>query len=155
MLVSASPDKSVLIWDTKKSSAGQKLLGHKDKVYCAKISEDDKLIASIGEGAELLIWDVAKAKEPIKRLDLKAAVGYDISWSNNGEYLFLTTIGGKTSAIDAKTLNVIDESSIDVNEHVKMEGVCANWKTLPGRVFSGCDNGLIVWYNFVHSKLKK
>lgn len=47
-LVSASPDKSVLIWDTKKSSAGQKLLGHSDKVYCAKISEDDKLIASIG-----------------------------------------------------------------------------------------------------------
>lgn len=62
MLVSASPDKSVLIWDTKKSTAGQRLLGHKDKVYCAKISEDDKLIASVGEGGELLVWDVAKTK---------------------------------------------------------------------------------------------
>lgn len=50
LLVSASPDKSILVWDTKKSSAGQKLLGHNDKVYCAKISEDDKLVASIGEG---------------------------------------------------------------------------------------------------------
>jgi len=47
-LVSGSPDKSVLIWDTKKASSAQKLLGHQDKVYCAKISEDDKLIASIG-----------------------------------------------------------------------------------------------------------
>jgi WD40 repeat protein len=62
LLVSASPDKTVLIWDTKKSSAGQKLIGHKDKVYCAKISENDKLIASVGEGGELLVWDVAKTK---------------------------------------------------------------------------------------------
>lgn len=62
LLVSASPDKTVLFWDTKKSSAGQKLIGHKDKVYCAKISGNDKLIASVGEGGELLVWDVAKTK---------------------------------------------------------------------------------------------
>ena len=49
-MVSASPDKSVLIWDTKKPSASQKLIGHQDKVYSAKVSPDDKLIASIGEG---------------------------------------------------------------------------------------------------------
>ena len=120
MLVSASADKSVLVWDTKKSSAGQKLIGHKDKVYCAKISEDDKLIASIGEGGQLLIWDFAKSNEPIKRLNLKATVGYDISWSNNGDFLFVTTMGGKTTAIDAKTLNVVDQNTLNVNEHVKM-----------------------------------
>lgn len=49
-LLSASPDKSVLIWDSGKSSAGQKLIAHKDKVYRAKYNENNKLIASIGEG---------------------------------------------------------------------------------------------------------
>ena len=51
LLVSASPDKSVLIWDSGKASPGRKLIAHKDKVYCAKFSENDKYIASVGEGA--------------------------------------------------------------------------------------------------------
>ena len=51
MLVSGSCDKSILVWDSKKSSPGQRLVGHKDKVYCAKLSDTDKFIASIGEGA--------------------------------------------------------------------------------------------------------
>lgn len=88
-------------------------------------------------------------------MDLKATVGYDISWSLKGDYLFVTTMGGKTIAIDEKTLNVIDEAKLDVDAHVKMEGVCANWHTLPGRIFSACETGLIAWYNFTNSKLKK
>lgn len=50
ILVSGSPDKSVLVWPSGKNNPSMKLVGHKDKVYCAKISEDDKLIASVGEG---------------------------------------------------------------------------------------------------------
>lgn len=119
-MVSASPDKTVQLWDLKKAASYQKLLGHKDKVYCAKVSEDDKLIASVGEGGELLIWDVAKAKDPIKRLELNSFVGFDISWSNNGDFLFVTTLGGKTTAIDSKTLTILDQAQLDVGTHTKM-----------------------------------
>ncbi len=70
-------------------------------------------------------------------------VGYDISWSNDGHYLFVTTSGGKTTAIDSKTFNVLDQASFGVDFYIKTEGVCTNWKTFPGRVFSSCENGLI------------
>lgn len=109
MLVSASPDKSVLIWDKGSSSPGQRLLGHKDKVYSAKLNENGKLIASIGEGAELLIWDVAKTDKPIHSVNLKSLVGYDLSWSNSGDYLFASTMGLKTVALNAKDFSVISE----------------------------------------------
>ena len=50
----------------------------------------------------MLIWDTAKTDKPLKSIDLKALVGYDISWSNNNEYLFVSTMGLKTVALDAK-----------------------------------------------------
>jgi hypothetical protein len=46
----------------------------------------------------------------LKRVDLKTPVGYDIAWSNTGEFLFVTSIGGKTTCLDTKTLNLIDQS---------------------------------------------
>ena len=109
LLVSGSCDKSVLIWDSKKSAPGQKLLGHKDKVYCAKLNETDKFIASVGEGAELLIWDTANTSKPIKSINLESSVGYDITWSNNGENLFVTTKGNKIFAVDSKNFNIVHQ----------------------------------------------
>ena len=72
----------------------------------------------------------------MKRLDLQAFVGFDISWSMNGDLLFVTTIGGKTTAIDSKTLNIVHQTAMNVGPHTKAEGVCANWKTLPGKIFT-------------------
>lgn len=155
MLVSASPDKSILIWDSKKSTPGQRLNGHKDKVYCARLNENDKLIASIGEGAELLIWDVAKTSQPIKRIDLLSFVGYDISWSNNGEFLFVTTKSNKVIALDSKTFSILDQNSLSSATDLKVEGVCANWKTLPNRVFCASEQGHISWYKFENKSFKK
>ena len=97
-----------------------KLVGHKDKVYCAKISEDDKLIASVGEGGQLLIWDIAKGQQPIKKINLNTYVGYDISWSGNRDYLFVTSLGGITIAVDTNNFNVVDRASINVQPHSKM-----------------------------------
>jgi len=39
LLVSGSPDKSVLVWDSKKSSPGIKINAHKDKVYVTRFNE--------------------------------------------------------------------------------------------------------------------
>ena len=47
-ILSGSPDKTVVLWDSKKGSPGSKFIGHKDKVYAAKFSDDNKNIASIG-----------------------------------------------------------------------------------------------------------
>jgi Prp8 binding protein/COMPASS component SWD3 len=48
LLVSGSPDKSVLVWDSKKSSPGIKINAHKDKVYVTRFNETGKLFASGG-----------------------------------------------------------------------------------------------------------
>ena len=49
MLASGGPDKSVLIWDSKKSSPGIRINGHKDKIYCTRFNESSKLLGTCGE----------------------------------------------------------------------------------------------------------
>lgn len=156
LLVSASPDKSVLIWDSNKSSAGQKLIGHKDKVYNAKFNQSNKLVASIGEGGQLLIWDIAKTDKPIKTVNLNATVGYNICWSGNEDILFVTTMGLRTIALDAKNFSVLSED-IALPDRPKSKMLCcaANWKTMPNKVFSSCVEGLIVESSLKDGKLKK
>ena len=83
LLLSASPDKSILLWDSNKSSPGQKFLAHKDKVYSARFNESNNLIASVGEGGELMIWDVKNPKQPLKSINIESLVGYEIAWSKN------------------------------------------------------------------------
>ena len=91
----------MFVWDTGKSSAGQKLLGHKDKVYCARYNDSNKLIASVGEGGELLVWDTAKADKPLRSINMKTMVGYDISWS--GDSLFVSTMGLRLCALNTQS----------------------------------------------------
>lgn len=67
----------------------------------------------------------------------------------------MTALGGVTLAIETKTLSIIDEQSVSVESHIKMEGICSNWKTLPKKIFCGCESGNIIWYNFENEKLTK
>ena len=48
MLASGGPDRTVLIWDSKKNSAGIKITAHKDKIYATKFNETGKLLATCG-----------------------------------------------------------------------------------------------------------
>lgn len=111
-----------------------KLLGHKDKVYIAKYNHSNKLIGSLGEGGELLIWDVTKTDKPLKSVDLKSMVGYDISWQ--GDVMFVSTMGLRTFALNAQTFEIMSENCMVPNyPDSKMLGVTSNWKTLPGKIF--------------------
>lgn len=47
--MSASPDKTVMLWDIRKKKPVQTLKEHKNKVYWASFNENSKLIASGGE----------------------------------------------------------------------------------------------------------
>lgn len=111
-----------------------KLLGHKDKVYIAKYNQSNKLIGSMGEGGELLIWDVAKTDKPLKSVDLKSMVGYDISWQ--GDMMFVSAMGLRTLALNALTFEVMsDECMVPNYPDSKMLAVTSNWKTLQGKIF--------------------
>ncbi len=47
--MSASPDKTILLWDLKKKKPQMSLKEHKNKVYWASFNENSKFIASGGE----------------------------------------------------------------------------------------------------------
>ena len=49
LLSSGGPDKTVLIWDSKKSSPGIKITSHSSKVYATKFNETGKLLGTCGE----------------------------------------------------------------------------------------------------------
>lgn len=102
-----------------------------------------------------MIWDTAKTKEPIKRIDIQSFVGYEIAWSNNEDFLFVSALGGKIVALDSKNFNVACVERFSAEDDLKVEACTANWKTLPGKVLCGSGKGHITWYNCVDGKLKK
>jgi len=63
--MSASPDRTIMLWDLKKKKPSHTLKEHKNKVYIASFNEDSKYIASGGEDQRLIIWDLRKAA-PLK-----------------------------------------------------------------------------------------
>lgn len=65
ILLSGSPDKSLILWDLKKKKPAQTLKEHKNKVYWCNFNENSKFIASGGEDSRLIIWDLRKAA-PLK-----------------------------------------------------------------------------------------
>lgn len=83
LLASAGPDKSVLIWDSKKNSPGVRIHAHKDKVYCARFNETSKLLGTCGEQGEIFIWDIAKPNQPLATIKKQPLVLYDLRWSGN------------------------------------------------------------------------
>lgn len=102
-----------------------------------------------------MIWDIAKPNTPIKALNLKCTVGYDVEWSNNGEYLFTTSAGGKLSVFNAKTFKLVQEDTFLNISDMKMESCSTNWQQFPGRIFSCSDEGHIIWYTMKDAILRK
>ncbi|KAF5892517.1 WD repeat and SOCS box-containing protein 1 [Clarias magur] len=61
MLVSASRDKTLRVWDLKDDDNKMKVLhGHKNWVYCSAFSPDSSVLCSVGAGKAVFLWDMDK-----------------------------------------------------------------------------------------------
>lgn len=80
---------------------------------------------------------MAKFSQPMKKINLEAYVGYEVSWSKNEDFLFVSALGGKIVAIDAKSFNIIGSDMFKKDPELKVESCLANWKVLPGKVLCG------------------
>jgi WD40 repeat protein len=104
-------------------------------------------LGTCGEQGEVFLWDLAKTKEPLKRFEVGSLIAYDLEWSQNEEYFFVTTFGSRLWAYNAKTYAAVAHH--DVTEHQpdsKCESVAANFKLIDKRLFCGTHRGHIAWY---------
>jgi len=65
-LVSASQDKTVIIWDVNERSALTKLV-HDSQVYTVKYSDDGRWIATGTEKGEVWLWEASQPEQPLKK----------------------------------------------------------------------------------------
>lgn len=57
LVVSASYDRTVRLWDTRTGTALQTLKGHTDHVWLAAFSPDGKLVVSASRDSTVRLWD--------------------------------------------------------------------------------------------------
>uniref|UniRef100_A0A8C5EQ53 Uncharacterized protein n=1 Tax=Gouania willdenowi TaxID=441366 RepID=A0A8C5EQ53_GOUWI len=63
MLVSASRDKTLRVWDLKDDGNMVKVLrGHQNWVYCSAFSPDSSILCSVGAGKAVFLWNMDKYK---------------------------------------------------------------------------------------------
>ena len=55
-----------------------------------------------------MIWDVKNPKAPMKSINIESTVGYEIAWSKTEEFLFVSSMGAKVLAIDAKNFSIVN-----------------------------------------------
>ncbi|XP_069470712.1 WD repeat and SOCS box-containing protein 1 [Ambystoma mexicanum] len=61
ILVSASRDKTLRVWDLKDDGNMMKVLrGHQNWVFCCAFSPDSTILCSVGAGKAVLLWDMDK-----------------------------------------------------------------------------------------------
>lgn len=150
LLVSASEDKSMFVWDVASGIKKSLLLGHsKAVIKCQFI--DDKRIASIGEDGAMKVWDIESGQEIMSFSDHEKdieslAVGkhYIATGGKNGQLVLRSkkdyelarklSVGTSLSALTFDLLGTKLLSGTD-------DGLIKIWNPEDGELLAELDNG--------------
>jgi len=152
-LVSASDDKSIIVWDIKQGQRIVKLLGHSDKVRSVTVSPNGQYIASGSRDRTIRLWD-GKTLNFIKVLSSQETWVPSISFFPNGDKL----LSGSNMSIEPWNLNIISVPSgkkeLTFNEHDNI--VLATGISPDGKLAAtgGGDDNLIYLWDTTNGKIK-
>ncbi|KLO08317.1 WD40 repeat-like protein [Schizopora paradoxa] len=97
-LASASPDKTVRIWDSKTGKSISQPFKHGTIVYCIAVSPDGKLIASGERDGALSIWDSETGARKLNMTDAHSIVIFSVAFSPDGSHIVTGSLG-KTAKV--------------------------------------------------------
>lgn len=112
-LVSASLDKTLIIWKLSDFSVHAKLIGHERGVLCVEWSPDDKTILSSGQDRKAILWD-AMTGEMIHIMDTHTDVVSSCLWLPNGKHFITSSPDMKIILWDLKGHSVYEWKGIRV-----------------------------------------
>ena len=102
MIVSASSDKTAIIWNADTYSVMKKLVGHSDSVNSAEFSPDGERVATASSDKTVRVWSV-KTGEEIKRLQGHISNVNSIAWSPDGQTILTASSDGTAKIWETNT----------------------------------------------------
>jgi len=128
------------LWDISGDKPVSTFEGHRDLIYDAEPSPDDRILATCGYDRVIKIWDVASGKL-LRELTGHNGAIYDVAFSPDGQFLV------SASADDTcKVWRVSDGERLDTLAQPLKEAYCCEFSP-DGKfiVAGGADNNLRVW----------
>lgn len=122
-------DAFVYLWSSVTQNIIRKLRGHTSRINAIEFSHDGSLLASASFDNSIQLWNMNKLDEvPIVMKDNFGAYAWDISFSNDDDYLVVGTNNGKVKKWPVHADQMADE----ICKHVKRNMTQDEWERFVG-----------------------
>jgi WD40 repeat protein len=128
------------IWDIKTGKMLQLLSGHKDIVWDARYSPDERLVVTASEDGTARVWDVTTGREVLPRFEHGAGVKQAF-FSGDGKFIYTVAKDHRVRIWNASTGILLDTLAVP-------KGDIRSVAVTPTRshLISGTDDGLVrIW----------
>ena len=116
LLVTASLDHSVAVWDLTAQESVAQLSGHRGEVWCVAISPDGRTVASGSKDGDLRIWPTT----PPEQGDTITGVLVPLAFSQDGRRLAAVDDGPQLTVFGLPDLNA--ERTLEVGSFAAVDG---------------------------------
>ncbi|KAI8381231.1 guanine nucleotide-binding protein subunit beta-2-like 1 [Radiomyces spectabilis] len=147
VVVSASWDKLVKVWDLQKMRLRTNFIGHNGYINTVAISPDGSLCASGGKDGVIMLWDMNESKH-LYSLEANGEV-HSLVFSPS-MYWLAAAVGSSVKVWDLEKKELVDAVSPDVSPSGSRkvpDALSLAWSADGSALFSGFSDNLIrVWH---------
>jgi WD40 repeat protein len=151
-LVSASTDRSAILWDVKSGRQLRRFTPHRAKVYSAAFSPDGKWVVTGGEDGLVACTDVVTGKPVGPAVSVNNAV-YAVGFEPQGRLAFAASGHIRHPYLPTGHVHLIDPKLGQIKQSFEVENgyplvgaaVSPDTKRLAGAVFTESASWVVVW----------